>query len=471
MAKAATPMNLKDAFNEPAGEYLDDDTKGLRLKRYPSGKASFIYFYRNPQGVQRKWTLALEPTPATVNQARNAVEGLRGILKRAKKDPELAGSPEADPAAAEIARKVIPEAKGDDVLYPAVARAYMAEYAIGRGTKAGKKPKDNTIIQTANRLGLTQDRTKPKWAWLDIPDSLATKWQKKAFASLGKADVDGHLDSLLHNGSAKRKGSGSPVTANRTYSVLKAFFAWGKRRGRTAKRPEDVCDWDRAIEDKRERFLSEDEIRAFWTATEAMGYPNGDLLRVILLTGCREKEVGEMSVAELDPDLKRWTIPGGRTGRVKNREAHTLPILDDVRAILQAVPMSQNGTYFFSHNHGFRPIKDYAAPKNKCVKLMEGILGKPYNRDPEAPWPERPWVIHDLRHTFSTLNNERDPSASFAVEVVLNHKIKGMKGGYDHAEYKAPKYNLLRDWEADVRRILAGKKAPKDDKANPATSW
>ena len=30
---------------------------------------------------------------------------------------------------------------------------------------------------------------------------------------IGKADVKKHLDDLLHNGSAKRKGSGSPVTA------------------------------------------------------------------------------------------------------------------------------------------------------------------------------------------------------------------------------------------------------------------
>ena len=244
MAQAAPRMNLKEALELPKPDkdqgpltYLDDDTPGLRLVVYPSGKKSFLYFYRNPQGVQRKWTLGLVPTPSTVNQARTEVEGLRKTLERAKKDPTLAASPEADPAAAEIARKVIPLTKAEDALYPAVARAYMAEYAIGRGTKAGKKPKDNTIAQTANRLGLTRDLSKPKWAWLDIPDSLATKWQTKPFASLGKTDVDSHLDSLLHSGSTKRKDKGgSPVTANRTYAVLKAFFAWGKRRGRSPSR-------------------------------------------------------------------------------------------------------------------------------------------------------------------------------------------------------------------------------------------
>lgn len=456
---------------EPPRVIRDTIAKGLRLTVYPSGKKSFLYFYRNPQGVQRKWTMGSFPA-LSLKSARAKVTVLKDILEKAKTDPALALSPEADPAATEqntkhAIRAPIPE----DDLYPAVARAYLRDYVMGRGTMAKKFPKDNTIEQTARALGLKQDKTKPKWAWVEIRGGLAEQWQGKRFAAIGKADVKHHLDDLLHNGSAKRQTPGAPVTANRTYAVLKALFRWAQRENKLAdgKRGEDITDWVRSTEEKRERFLSEDEIRAFWQATGELGYPAGTALRVILLTGCRKSEVSNMNREELSEDLKRWTIPGGRTGRVKNREEHTLPILPDVRAILQSIP--HNGKYLFSYNAGTSPIKNFTAPHEKVLKRMEELLGVTYVDDPEAPWPVRPWVPHDLRHTFSTLNNDRDPAASFAVEVVLNHKLKGMAGGYNHAEYKAPKYNLLRDWEADVRRILEGKERPESLKRDPATAW
>lgn len=480
MAKEETdnkPVELKnvDTYSAPAqGEpprvIRDSIAKGLRLTVYPSGKKSFLYFYRNPQGVQRKWTIGSFPA-LSLTAARSKVASLKDTLERAKKDPALALSPEADPAATEQGTKrEIRAPVPEDDLYPAVVRTYLRDYVMGRGTMAKKAPKDNTIEQTARALGLKQDKTKAKWAWVEIRGGLSEQWHGKRFAALSKADVKKHLDDLLHNGSAKRQAPGAPVTANRTYAVLKALFRWAQRENKLAegKRGEDITDWVRSGEEKRERFLSEEEIRAFWQATGEIGYPAGTTLRVILLTGCRKSEVSGMSTSELSEGLTRWTIPGGRTGRVKNREEHTLPILDDVRAILEGLPQKP---YLFSYDGGQTPMASFTAPHGKVLRRMEELLGKAYIDDPEAPWKDRPWVPHDLRHTFSTLNNERDPGASFAVEVVLNHKIKGMAGGYNHAEYKAPKYNLLRDWEADVRRILEGKPRPQSEKEDLAITW
>ncbi|WP_457300109.1 tyrosine-type recombinase/integrase [Phyllobacterium sp. P5_D12] len=477
MAEAKTPIiELKnvDTYSPPAkGDppliYRDKIAKGLRLTVYPTGKKSFLYFYRNPQGEQRKWVMSFPSVSLT--SARAKVAALKDVLERAKTDPALALSPEADPAAFEQGTKhAIRAPVPEDDLYPAVARQYLRDYVMGRGTAAKKAPKDSTIEQTARALGLKQDKTKAKWTWVEIRGGLSEQWQGKRFAALSKADVKHHLDDLLHNGSAKRQASGAPVTANRTYAVLKALWRWAQRENKLAdgKRGEDITDWQRSGEEKRERFLTEAEIRAFWTATGEVGYPAGTALRVILLTGCRKSEVANMQRGELSEDLKRWTIPGGRTGRVKNREEHTLPILPDVRAILEGLPQKP---FLFSYNGGTSPIKNFTAPHEKVVKRMEELLGVTYVDDPEAPWPRRPWVPHDLRHTFSTLNNERDPSASFVVEVVLNHKIKGMAGGYNHAEYKAQKYNLLEAWEAEIRRILEGKERPESHKKDPAVSW
>ncbi len=480
MAKEETdnkPVELKNvdtysapARGEPARVIRDSIAKGLRLTVYPSGKKSFLYFYRNPQGIQRKWTMGSFPA-LSLTAARAKVATLKDNLERAKTDPVFALSPECDPAATEQGTKhAIRAPIPDDDKYPAIVKEYLRDYVMGRGTMAKKAPKDSTIEQTARALGLKQDKTKPKWTWVEIRDGLAEQWQGKRFAAISKADVKHHLDDLLHNGSAKRQASGAPVTANRTYAVLKALWRWAQRETKLAdgKRGEDITDWVRSTEEKRERFLTEPEIRAFWQATGELGYPAGTAMRVILLTGCRKSEVSDMQISELSEDLKRWAIPGGRTGRVKNREEHTLPILPDVRAILQGLPQRP---FLFSYNGGTSPIKNFTAPHEKVLKRMEEFLGVTYVDDPEAPWPSRPWTIHSLRHTFATLSNERDPSVQVAVDVVQNHKIKGMAGTYNHAEYKALKYNLLEAWEADVRRILAGQKRSESDEDNPAATW
>jgi hypothetical protein len=283
---ATVELKNVDTYSPPAkGEppivYRDKIAKGLRFVVYPSGKKSFLYFYRNPQGVQRKWTMGSFPS-TTLTKARAKVADLKDVLERAKKDPALAQSPKADPAATEQGTKrEIRTPVADDDKYPAVVRAYLADYVMGRGTNADKLPKDNTIKQTARALGLKQDNG----GWQAIDGGLAEQWQGKKFSEIGKADVKKHLDDLLHNGSAKRKGSGSPVTANRTYSVLKALFAWAEREDRLSRPAKEIMNWKKMPEEDRKRFLSEAEVQAFWKATEAMGYPAGTMLQVILLKG------------------------------------------------------------------------------------------------------------------------------------------------------------------------------------------
>ena len=94
---ATVELKNVDTYSPPAkGEpplvYRDKIAKGLRFVVYPSGKKTFLYFYRNPQGVQRKWTMGSFPS-TTLTKARAKVADLKDVLERAKKDPALAQSP------------------------------------------------------------------------------------------------------------------------------------------------------------------------------------------------------------------------------------------------------------------------------------------------------------------------------------------------------------------------------------------
>ena len=68
-------------------------------------------------------------------------------------------------------------------------------------------------------------------------------------------------------------------------------------------------------------MLTVNEIVAFWHACGEIGEPIGQLLKLLLLTGCRLNEVAAMTRAELSDDGATWTIPSSRT---KNKRAHVV---------------------------------------------------------------------------------------------------------------------------------------------------
>jgi integrase len=70
-------------------------------------------------------------------------------------------------------------------------------------------------------------------------------------------------------------------------------------------------------ENPRERVLSEDEIRAFWTGLEDPSLPPGPsvtvALKLALFTCQRRGEIAGMRDEELDFDNRIWRVPGDRT--------------------------------------------------------------------------------------------------------------------------------------------------------------
>ena len=82
-----------------------------------------------------------------------------------------------------------------------------------------------------------------------------------------------------------------------------------------------VTGTNRASPVSRDRVLTDDELRAVWSACRDDDY--GRIVRLLLLTGQRRDEVGGMRWAELDFDRGLWIIPGPRT---KNSREHIVPL-------------------------------------------------------------------------------------------------------------------------------------------------
>ena len=72
--------------------------------------------------------------------------------------------------------------------------------------------------------------------------------------------------------------------------------------------------------------------------------PLADVIRMLLLTGQRLREVSEMRWFELDLENKVWSLP---RQRCKNGQAHVIPLSDQAIAILKALKSAETAGLVF----------------------------------------------------------------------------------------------------------------------------
>lgn len=112
----------------------------------------------------------------------------------------------------------------------------------------------------------------------------------------------------------------APVSANRALAHLKHLMGWCVERGIIDANP--IAGMKPLSKERsRERVLSDDELGALWAACDAEGYPFGDCMKLLMLSGQRRAEVAEMRWSELDLEYRLWTLP---SQRAKNGRQHML---------------------------------------------------------------------------------------------------------------------------------------------------
>jgi integrase len=95
--------------------------------------------------------------------------------------------------------------------------------------------------------------------------------------------------------------------------------------------------------------LSDDELARIWRACGDDAF--GKIIKVLVLTGCRRAEIGDMAWSEVDFGRGIFTIPSARS---KNGRAHTLPLMPMMRDIIASVPrMASRDQLFGARGDGF----------------------------------------------------------------------------------------------------------------------
>lgn len=152
-----------------------------------------------------------------------------------------------------------------------------------------------------------------------------TGWENRKIAEIQK-----HHVAALH---AKLGQDSGPYAANRVLALLHGLFSWADRdRGWKGGNP--AHGLKKFPEDRRERFLTEDELPRFFKALDQEPSTDfQDFFRLCLFTGARRGNVQSMRWPDLDLRDATWTVP---SAAFKTKKTHTIVLIPEAVEILKA---------------------------------------------------------------------------------------------------------------------------------------
>jgi integrase len=270
----------------------------------------------------------------------------------------------------------------------------------------------------------------------DIRREFMPVWGKRPIAEIAPHDVRAIVKAA--------KDRGAPYQAHNLLVLARRLFSWAIDQ-HVYGLETSPCERlkPKAIIGKkvfRTRILDDGELRAFWRATQRLGYPYGPLFQMLALTGQRKSEVAEARWSEIDLAQKLWVIPAER---MKADAAHVVPLTDDVMAILASLPRFKKGDHLFSTDFGVKPVNGFSKGKARLDKAMTAELGREVT----------PFVIHDVRRTMRTgLSALAVPD--LVRELVIAHTKPGLHKVYDQYAFLNEKRHALKLWAARLHSIV-----------------
>lgn len=245
-------------------------------------------------------------------------------------------------------------------------------------------------------------------------------------ASVRKADVLDLLDKL-----GDELG---PMAARNAHKALRKLFRWS-HEDRDYIEANPIAGLKPPARDvKRERVLTDDEIRALWKLWDSAADPYFAACKVMLLTGQRVHEVSKMRRDEIDA-RGDWTIAAER---YKTRITHIVPLSSAARAIVGE--QDSIGTSPLVFTLSGEALNGWSNAKERMDR-ESGVAG---------------WQLRDLRRTARTLMT-RHGVDFFIAERVIGHVIGGVAAVYERYSYIAEKRAALEKLAHAVADIVAGK--------------
>jgi len=247
-------------------EYFDAAFPGLALRITENGGKSWCAFYRFC-GRLRRLTIGHYPAIKPAQARKEAAAALERVREG------------FDPAEEKRARRDLRTSDADS--FSAVAYDYLNRH-LAKNNAA-------STYQEAKR---------------DLEHDALPKWGKRLIGSISRRDVIDLVDGII--------ARGAEVQANRTLARLRALFNWAIEKDRVSVSP--VARMKLPTKElARDRVLSDDELRWFWTACDEIGWPFGPL--------ASSRHNNAMKSPAWNG--RSWTLPGG-SGRSRDTRPRTI---------------------------------------------------------------------------------------------------------------------------------------------------
>jgi integrase len=392
------PLNLNQSLQQPLSDLLirklkggaerievwDAKLPGFGVRVSPTGTKSFVLLYRFA-GSPRRLTLGRYPVLALAEARQLAREALNQVARGI--DPQQGKK-----------RKTAPPS------FAGIVEEFVRVHCERRN-------RGRTRTETARILRF----------------DFVSRWPRRDAQDITRKDVLAVLDSIVERG--------SPVAANNALSAIRKFFNWCLERGLIEGNP---CN---AIKKPtkpvaRDRVLSDDELRSVWKASEAIGYPFGPLVQLLILTGQRRNEVTSMRWPDIDFEPAIWSIPGEFT---KNGKPHLVPLAPAVVARISSLPRLHETLVFPARGNANATFSGFSKLKTRMDELS-GVSG---------------WTLHDLRRSAAT-HLGRLGVAPHVVERILNHasgSFRGVAGVYNRFHYLPEMREGLERWAQHIEQL------------------
>lgn len=270
--------------------------------------------------------------------------------------------------------------------------------------------------QAANRSYAEVKRT--------IDRDVKPVWRDRPIKSITRRDVRDLVDGIADRGAV--------TLARRVHSYLHRMFRWCV--GRDLMETNPAADLPKpGAELRRDRVLTDDELRLVWDAAESVGWPFGPAAKLLILTAARREEITALRWDEINGD--RIELKGDRT---KNGEPHTIPLSRQAVVLIKALPHIDGSEFVFTTT-GETPVSGWSRAK----ELMDGAIS---NANDGSAIDH--WRLHDLRRTAAT-GMQRLGIGLQVVEAVLGHvsgSRAGIVGVYQRHSFDAEKREALEAW-------------------------
>jgi integrase len=374
---------------------------GLRV--FPSGAKSFVVVRRPAGSPKPDWTTLGRYPEVGLAEARIRAQSVLGVLAEGK----TLAQADADQQAAEEA--------ASRTTFSAVASQYVRE----------KLPQ----------------RRSARFAEAVVRRHLLPALGHKPLGQIRRADIIALVQEIVARGIAepgrRLPRSGGRGAARRALAELSALYRWALVRGIDGLEANPCTGIEVHLlgpATPRDRVLTAPELRAVWQAADAMAYPVGTAIKLMLLTGQRRDEIARASWGEIDLNAAVMTLPAAR---MKGKVAHSVPLTSAAVTLLRGVPRFTGGDFVFSTTAGRHPIGQFTKATTQARELA-GIAD---------------WQLRDLRRTVRT-GLSQSGIMPFIAELVIAHTQTGVHRVYDRFTYDKGKRTALVAWEKYLLEVV-----------------